>query len=97
MGLAAGCAGVDEVVALDQESPACDVQAPLMSLPGIFGTTLSTVPADVPYLQADAGKVEEWRGRLQEMMRRAGSVSDRRTLAGGEGSHPERKQALPKS
>ncbi|MCP4329528.1 MAG: tetratricopeptide repeat protein [Alphaproteobacteria bacterium] len=30
-----------------------DLHVPLMSLPGIFGTTVDTVPADVPYLTAD--------------------------------------------
>nr|WP_279331591.1 MULTISPECIES: tetratricopeptide repeat protein [unclassified Desertifilum] len=32
--------------------PAVDVQAPLMSLPRILGTTLSTIPANIPYLPA---------------------------------------------
>jgi hypothetical protein len=40
------------------------VQAALLSLPGIFGTTVTTIPADVPYLHADARLVQRWRERL---------------------------------
>jgi hypothetical protein len=35
-----------------------------MSLPLVFGTTLETIPAQVPCLSADAAKVAEWRERL---------------------------------
>jgi hypothetical protein len=44
--------------------PPCDVQVPLLSLPRLFGTTLATVPADVPYLFADAALIERWRREL---------------------------------
>jgi tetratricopeptide (TPR) repeat protein len=41
-----------------------DYHCPLMSLPLVFGTTLETIPAEVPYLSADEAKVAEWRARL---------------------------------
>jgi len=41
-----------------------DYQVSLMSLPAIFGTTLETVPKNVPYLHADAEHVAKWRERL---------------------------------
>src|SRR5262249_38481838 len=44
--------------------PDFDVHAPLMSLPALLGTTLTTVPAEVPYLFADPELVERWRERL---------------------------------
>ena len=44
----------DEVIAAGTPLPACDAHAPLMSLPHIFGTTVETVPASVPYLKAAA-------------------------------------------
>ena len=44
-----------------QPALACDVQAPLMSLPRIFGTTLETVPAEIPYLKARPELVAAWR------------------------------------
>lgn len=44
--------------------PAFDLYCPLMSLPLALRTTAETIPATVPYLQADAGKAAIWRGRL---------------------------------
>jgi predicted O-linked N-acetylglucosamine transferase (SPINDLY family) len=58
----ASCPGIDRLVA--QGLPwqeAFDVQAPLLDLPGIFRTSLATIPAQVPYLFADASQVERWR------------------------------------
>jgi len=60
-GLLATVAGAHTVVATGDALPACDVQVPLLSLPGVFRTELATVPADVPYLQADAATVARWR------------------------------------
>jgi Tfp pilus assembly protein PilF len=53
-----------EVHAIGEALPACDLQIPLLSLPLAFGTTLGTIPAEVPYLRADAGRVAEWKSRL---------------------------------
>ena len=63
--LLASCPGVDAVFAEGELLPDFDVYAPLMSLPKIFGTTLASVPASVPYLTPDASLVN----RLQEHAR----------------------------
>ncbi|MCT7968070.1 tetratricopeptide repeat protein [Laspinema sp. D1] len=42
--------GVDILALRGESLPAFDVHAPLMSLPRIFGTTLDTIPRDIPYL-----------------------------------------------
>jgi hypothetical protein len=47
--------------------PACDAAVSLLSLPGLLGTTVETIPAPVPYLQADPALVEHWRSRLATM------------------------------
>lgn len=44
--------------------PRHDSQISLMSLPHQFGTTLSTIPAAVPYIRNDAQLVEHWRQRM---------------------------------
>jgi hypothetical protein len=46
--------------------PAFDFQITLSSLPFALGTTLETIPANVPYLHADPAKVVQWRARLAE-------------------------------
>ncbi len=60
----ASCPGIDELIVERSQLPAFDVQAPLLSLPGIFGTTVLTVPGEVPYLKADPARVRQWREKL---------------------------------
>ena len=62
--LLGSCPGIDRLIPLDRPLPPFDVQAPLMSLPGIFGTTLATVPARAPYLSAQAEQIDRWRQEL---------------------------------
>lgn len=45
---------------------------PLLSLPLAFMTALDTIPAQVPYLQADAGKCAAWRERLASLPNESG-------------------------
>jgi tetratricopeptide (TPR) repeat protein len=56
--------GAARVDCSDRALSGYDYQCPLMSLPRVFGTTLATIPAAVPYLQADETKVAAWRERL---------------------------------
>lgn len=53
-----------EVVALEEQPPHVDLHCSLMSLPLVFGTTLASVPAQVPYLSVAAEVAERWRRRL---------------------------------
>jgi tetratricopeptide (TPR) repeat protein len=64
LGVLAGCPGIDQLVGQGSPPPQCDVQAPLVSLPALCGTTLATIPAQVPYLLADRSRVAHWRERL---------------------------------
>jgi tetratricopeptide (TPR) repeat protein len=59
-----GVAGIDQLIARGAPLPHFDVQAPLMSLPGLFGTTLATIPAAIPYVNACPTLVLEWRKEL---------------------------------
>lgn len=63
LGLLSEFPGIDELIESDHEIN-FDCQISLLSLPGIFATTLDTIPADVPYLYADPAKAEYWRGKL---------------------------------
>ena len=63
-GLVASAPGVEAVVASGAALPPCDVQAPLLGLPRLFGTTEATIPDAVPYLVPDAAAVERWRAPM---------------------------------
>jgi tetratricopeptide (TPR) repeat protein len=41
-----------------------DFRVPLLSLPGRFGTVLETIPAEIPYLETEAGLVARWQERI---------------------------------
>ena len=59
--------GIDVLVG-KSDSPcpdiACEVYIPLLSLPMIFGTTVDTIVAEVPYLKADPARIESWSLRV---------------------------------
>ncbi len=55
-----------EVISLDALRLGFDVWCPLMSLPRVFGTTLASVPSEVPYLSVDPAVAERWRARLAD-------------------------------
>jgi hypothetical protein len=65
----ATCPGIDRVipngsmVGLEEFYHHC--QATLVSLPSVFGTTLETIPAKVPYLAADTATIERWRPAVE--------------------------------
>jgi Flp pilus assembly protein TadD len=61
------CRGIDRLVARGASLPGFNVHAPLMSLPYLLGTTLATIPAEVPYLYAEEERVESWRHHLSSL------------------------------
>ncbi len=58
--------GVAATVPMTGEAPAYDWHCPVTSLPRVFGTTLETIPAAVPYLAADPALVAAWAARLPQ-------------------------------
>jgi tetratricopeptide (TPR) repeat protein len=56
--------GVDQVVSAGESLPDFDVHCPLLSLPRVFGTRLTTIPSAGPYLHAPPGKSAAWSARL---------------------------------
>lgn len=53
-----------QVVAQDSEPKDYDLHSPLLSLPRSLGTTLATIPREVPYLAADPARIAGWAGRI---------------------------------
>lgn len=58
-----GC-GMMTVIGQGEAVPPHDLRGSLLSLPAAFGTRLDGIPADVPYVVADAALRESWRARL---------------------------------
>jgi tetratricopeptide (TPR) repeat protein len=78
--------GVVQCVSDETPISRIDEHCPLASLPLIFKTTLETIPASVPYLRAEAGKISAWERRLGE--------SGGRRKIGVAWAHPARSMPL---
>ncbi|HVT87538.1 MAG TPA: tetratricopeptide repeat protein [Tepidisphaeraceae bacterium] len=58
--------GIAEILTEGDPLPSFDVHCPLLSLPGIFGTTEETIPVNIPYLKADEVLSSRWRKRVEQ-------------------------------
>ncbi len=56
--------GAPEVVPLQSVVPDANVACTVLDLPVLFGTTLDSIPATMPYLHAEPDAVAGWRSRL---------------------------------
>ena len=56
--------GVASMIERGEPIPETDFHCPLVSLPLAFSTTVDTIPAQVPYLAADAERLTRWREKL---------------------------------
>lgn len=56
--------GEVSVLRNDVPLPEFDAHCPLMSLPFVFGSTVETIPREVPYLRSDPVKAAAWQRRL---------------------------------
>ncbi len=95
--LLSGLPGIASVRSLTEPPPVCDACIPLLSLPLVFGTTLATIPAAVPYLHVSQQDRAIWKRRLGGERRRrvglvwAGSAHDDQFLA----HMVDRRRSLP--
>jgi tetratricopeptide (TPR) repeat protein len=62
--LVATLEGVSQLITRGEPLPDSAYHCPLMSLPLAFGTTLSTIPGQVPYLRAPLAAVRAWQAQL---------------------------------
>lgn len=89
--------GIASVRSPMEPPPVCDACIPLLSLPLVFGTTLATIPASVPYLQPSAQDRGSWKRRFDGERRLkvglvwAGSAHDDQFLA----HMVDRRRSLP--
>jgi tetratricopeptide (TPR) repeat protein len=89
--LLSSCAGIDQLVAKGTPMPAFDTHAPLLSLPRLLGTTLATIPAQVPYLFADPGQVQRWGSEMASHARMKVGLA----WQGNPGNTNDRHRSLP--
>ncbi|MFH1028674.1 MAG: tetratricopeptide repeat protein, partial [Pseudomonadota bacterium] len=66
LSLLASLHGVEQVVLKSEIPPVTDFYVPLLSLPRLFGTTATTIPAAVPYLSPPGDMVAYWQALLGE-------------------------------
>jgi hypothetical protein len=69
--------GFDELLELSFERKTdveFDLYISLMDLPAVFGTTLQTIPTEMPYICADSDKVKYWQGKLADASFKVGIV-----------------------
>ncbi len=89
--LFAGFPGVARMIEPGTSPGPFDVELALLSLPRVHGTTLATVPADVPYLKADPALVDAWGGRLKTGRRLKVGLS----WQGNRGHPRDRERSVP--
>ncbi len=70
--LLCGCSWLPNLAVEGEPLGHFDIYAPLLSLPGILGTTPANIPAAIPYLQPPASLVERWRLALASPLRKIG-------------------------
>jgi tetratricopeptide (TPR) repeat protein len=76
-GILQDSANVDQLLELSFEKKTdadFDLHISLMDLPALFGTTLETIPAEVPYIGPDPQKVKYWRDRMADTSFKVGIV-----------------------
>jgi Flp pilus assembly protein TadD len=85
-------AGVNQVIPTGQPLPRFDFQIALPSLPGVFNSTLDSIPATIPYMVPEPAESATWRDRLQ----RAPGVSQVGLVwAGNPENRNDRNRSIP--
>jgi tetratricopeptide (TPR) repeat protein len=73
--------------------PACDLRCPMLSLPLAFGTTPTTIPAEVPYLGAPPARAAHWKTRFAREVR-PGALKVGLVWAGNRNNKNDRNRSI---
>jgi len=57
--------GIDKVIPYGDPFPEFDLHCPLLRLPLLFGTTLESIPREIPYIAVDPLSVINWKEKIQ--------------------------------
>ena len=63
-----GVEGVEAVFAFGGPPPPCSCQAPLLTLPRLFETTLQSIPSEIPYISSSLQQRAKWSSLLSASM-----------------------------
>lgn len=91
-GLLQNLAYLESVTAYDEQIPDFDFYCPLMSLPGVFKTTLENIPAFIPYLYPDSSLVQKWKQRVS---RNSSTLKVGLVWAGGQAMKKDPQRSFP--
>lgn len=83
--------GIAQCFATWSDVPPHDAYVLLSSLPGLFGTRLETIPAPIPYMQAEPGGVRRWAEQLDARLGPSRAAGGRLRVAlawAGRPTHP---------
>ncbi len=58
--------GVKQVIARGNPLIHFDLHCPLLSLPLIYGTTLETIPAQIPYIKVNPFSIQKWKDKVKD-------------------------------
>jgi tetratricopeptide (TPR) repeat protein len=58
--------GIDKVLSYSEQPSDFDTYCPIATLPLLFGTTLDTIPAKIPYVGVSPSIIEKWEHRIQK-------------------------------
>ena len=84
--------GISQVIAFGEVSPRFDIRCPLLSLPGIFKTSMANIPSEVPYIFPGEEIVRHWGGILSGHRE---ELNIGVTWAGSPGHVNDRNRSLP--
>ncbi|MCE1228649.1 MAG: hypothetical protein LWX11_04065 [Firmicutes bacterium] len=93
--VAATCRGIDEVIVDGQPLPSFDLHLPLPSLPHVFRTELTTIPAEIPYLDVPAAVPQRER-IAQRLAATEGKIRVACAWAGSPNHARDKERSIPR-
>ncbi|MBM4146648.1 MAG: tetratricopeptide repeat protein [Nitrospira sp.] len=57
--------GIHQVISYEESLPDFNIHCPLLNLPSIFNTTTDNIPAEIPYITADASLIKKWHEKVK--------------------------------
>jgi Tfp pilus assembly protein PilF len=86
--------GVEKWIAKGEGTVEFDLQCPLLSLPGLFGTRLENIPVQKDWLVAEPDLAQNWRGRMEK---ESGQLKVGLAWAGSPTHKKDRSRSIPLS